>query len=293
MSKTIITSDSTADLDYLFAERNIPVMPLTVLLGEREGLDGVEITPKDIYEYFDKTRTTPKTAAVTPERYYEFFKKYTDEGCEIVHFTISSDMSSCYDNAVQAARQCGGVYVIDSLNLSTGIGLQVLYADDLAKEGLNAKTIAEKVNARRAAVQASFVVDTMSFLYRGGRCSGISAFVASVLKIHPSIFVTGGKMVVGKKYMGTTDKAIMKYVSDTMAAFTHPDKKYFFVTHSSASPQTVEKVKEAVRAVYPDANIIETVAALPSRRTAVKARWAYCTITTRNDIFRADYHGSL
>ena len=260
MSKTIITSDSTADLDYLFAERNIPVMPLTVLLGEREGLDGVEITPKDIYEYFDKTRTTPKTAAVTPERYYEFFKKYTDEGCEIVHFTISSDMSSCYDNAVQAARQCGGVYVIDSLNLSTGIGLQVLYADDLAKEGLNAKTIAEKVNARRAAVQASFVVDTMSFLYRGGRCSGRSAFVASVLKIHPSIFVTGGKMVVGKKYMGTTDKAIMKYVSDTMAAFTHPDKKYFFVTHSSASPQTVEKVKEAVRAVYPDANIIETVA---------------------------------
>ena len=116
------------------------------------------------------------------------------------------------------------------------------------------------MNARRAAVQASFVVDTMSFLYRGGRCSGISAFVASVLKIHPSIFVTGGKMVVGKKYMGTTDKAIMKYVSDTMAAFTHPDKKYFFVTHSSASPQTVEKVKEAVRAVYPDANIIETVA---------------------------------
>lgn len=259
MSKVKITSDSISDLDYLFAERDIACLPIPILLGDREGLDG-EITPDDIYAFFDETKSTPKTSAITPEKYYEFFKEQTAGGSEVVHFTISSEMSSCYRNACTAAEQCGGVYVVDSRNLSTGAGLLVLYADDLAKAGESGASIKEKVDARRAAVQASFVVDTMTFLHKGGRCSGIAAFVASVLRIKPSIIVSDGKMVVGKKYMGATDKAIIKYVADTLKSYPHPDLKYVFVTHTSARPEVVAKVKEEVLAVYPDANIIETLA---------------------------------
>lgn len=260
MSKVIITSDSTADLDYLFAERKIPVISLGVTLGERSGLDGEDVKPDDIYAYFAETKTTPKTSAVSPERYYEFFKKFTDDGYEIVHFTISADMSACYNGACQAAKELGGIYPIDSMNLSTGIGMQVLYACDLAEQGLSAREIAARVEARRSAVQASFVVDTMDFLYRGGRCGSVAAFFASVLKIKPSIFVKDGKMDVGKKYMGSTSKAILKYVSDTLAAFDNPDPKYVFVTHSSAPADVVAEVKKQLLEKFPDATLYETIA---------------------------------
>ena len=260
MNKVIITSDSTADLDYLFKEKNVPVISLEVLLGDRVGLDGEEITPEDIYEYYAKTKQTPKTSAIAPERYRDFFKKYRDEGYEIVHFTISATMSACYNNACAVAEELGGIYVVDSMNLSTGIGMQVLYALDLKEEGLSAKEIADKVNARRSKVQASFVVDTMSFLHKGGRCSSVTAIFATVLKIHPCIAVKNGTMGVRKKYMGSTSKAIMKYVKDTLATYPNPDKRYFFVTHSSVAPETVKAVKDEILAVHPDVDIIETVA---------------------------------
>ena len=224
MGKVKITSDSISDLGHLFAERGIACLPIPIILGDREGLDG-EITPDDIYAYFNETKTTPKTSAIMPEAYYEFFKAQTADGSELVHFTLSSEMSSCYRNACQAASECGGVYVVDSHNLSTGAGLLVLYADDLASAGENGAAIARMVNARRDAVQASFVVDTMTFLHKGGRCSGIAAFVASVLNIKPSIIVSNGKMVVGKKYMGSTDKAIIKYVADTLKSYSHPNHR--------------------------------------------------------------------
>ena len=259
MSKVKITSDSISDLGALFAERGIARLPIPIILGDREGLDG-DITPDDIYRYFDETKTTPKTSAITPETYYEFFKAQTADGSEVVHFTISSEMSSCYRNACAAAEQCGGVYVVDSRNLSTGAGLLVLYADDLARAGESGAAIKAKAEARRSAVQASFVVDTMTFLYKGGRCSGVAAFAASVLKIKPSIMVTDGKMVVGKKYMGNTDKAIVKYASDTLKSYSHPDLKYVFVTHTSSPPEVVAKVKKEVLDAYPGANIIETIA---------------------------------
>lgn len=259
MSKVKITSDSISDLGQLFEERGIVRLPIPIMLGDCEGLDG-DITPDDIYAYFAETKTTPKTSAITPDAYYEFFKAQTADGSEVVHFTISSEMSSCYRNACKAADECGGVYVVDSRNLSTGAGLLVLYADDLAKKGVSGAEIKARTEARRSAVQASFVVDTMTFLYRGGRCSGIAAFVASVLKIKPSIIVSDGKMIVGKKYMGSTDKAIVKYVADTLEKYPHPDLKYVFITHTSARPEVVAKVREEVLAVYPSANIIETIA---------------------------------
>ena len=259
MSNVKVSSDSISDLGSLYEERGIARLPIPIVLGDRTGLDG-DITPSDIYDFFDRTKTTPKTSAITPEEYYNFFSAQTEDGSELVHFTISSEMSSCYRNAVAAAERCKGVYVVDSRNLSTGAGLLVLYADDLAKAGLSGAEIKAKADARSGAVQASFVVDTMTFLYRGGRCSGVAAFIASVLKIKPCIAVTGGKMEVCQKYRGSTDKAIVKYVADTLRSYPDPDLKYVFVTHTSARPEVVETVKREVLAVFPSANIIETIA---------------------------------
>ena len=259
MSNVKVSSDSISDLGNLYEERGIARLPIPIVLGDRTGLDG-DITPSDIYDFFDRTNTTPKTSAITPEEYYNFFSAQTEDGSELVHFTISSEMSSCYRNAVAAAERCKGVYVVDSRNLSTGAGLLVLYADDLAKAGLTGAEIKAKADARSGAVQASFVVDTMTFLYRGGRCSGVAAFIASVLKIKPCIAVTGGKMEVCQKYRGSTDKAIVKYVADTLRSYPDPDLKYVFVTHTSARPEVVETVKREVLAAFPSANIIETIA---------------------------------
>ena len=259
MSNVKVSSDSISDLGNLYEERGIARLPIPIVLGDRTGLDG-DITPSDIYDFFGRTKTTPKTSAITPEEYYNFFSAQTEDGSELVHFTISSEMSSCYRNAVAAAERCKGVYVVDSRNLSTGAGLLVLYADDLAKAGLSGAEIKAKADARSGAVQASFVVDTMTFLYRGGRCSGVAAFIASVLKIKPCIAVMGGKMEVCQKYRGSTDKAIVKYVADTLRSYPDPDLKYVFVTHTSARPEVVETVKREVLAVFPSANIIETIA---------------------------------
>lgn len=259
MSNVKVSSDSISDLGNLYEERGIARLPIPIVLGDRTGPDG-DITPSDIYDFFDRTKTTPKTSAITPEEYYNFFSAQTEDGSELVHFTISSEMSSCYRNAVAAAERCKGVYVVDSRNLSTGAGLLVLYADDLAKAGLSGAEIKAKADARSGAVQASFVVDTMTFLYRGGRCSGVAAFIASVLKIKPCIAVTNGKMEVCQKYRGSTDKAIVKYVADTLRSYPDPDLKYVFVTHTSARPEVVETVKREVLAVFPSANIIETIA---------------------------------
>ena len=259
MSNVKVSSDSISDLGNLYEERGIARLPIPIVLGDRTGLDG-DITPSDIYDFFDRTKTTPKTSAITPEEYYNFFSAQTEDGSELVHFTISSEMSSCYRNAVAAAERCKGVYVVDSRNLSTGAGLLVLYADDLAKAGLSGAEIKARADARSGAVQASFVVDTMTFLYRGGRCSGVAAFIASVLKIKPCIAVTGGKMEVCQKYRGSTDKAIVKYVADTLRSYPDPDLKYVFVTHTSARPEVVETVKREVLAAFPSANIIETIA---------------------------------
>lgn len=259
MSNVKVSSDSISDLGNLYEERGIARLPIPIVLGDRTGLDG-DITPSDIYDFFDRTKTTPKTSAITPEEYYNFFSAQTEDGSELVHFTISSEMSSCYRNAVAAAERCKGVYVVDSRNLSTGAGLLVLYADDLAKAGLSGAEIKARADARSGAVQASFVVDTMTFLYRGGRCSGVAAFIASVLKIKPCIAVKDGKMEVCQKYRGSTDKAIVKYVADTLRSYPDPDLKYVFVTHTSARPEVVETVKREVLAVFPSANIIETIA---------------------------------
>ena len=202
MKGITIGCDGAADLGDIAGKRGIVTEPLTVILGDRSGADGSEITPADIFAYYDETKKTPKTAAVSPERYAALFESMTRDGGEAVYICAAQTKSSCYDNAVMAAKDYPGVYVVDSQSLSAGIGLLALYADDLRQTGkYTAAEIAEKVTARRGAINLSLIVDNMTFLHKGGRCSGVAAFIASVLRIHISLKMHGGgQLDVRKKY---------------------------------------------------------------------------------------------
>ena len=254
-----ITADSTADLEELFKKENIAVMPLVITLGEKDYLDGETVNPKDIFEFYEREHALPKTAARSVEDYVKFFEELTAQGDEVVHYTISQTMSSSYNNALIAAAEVGGVYVVDSMSLSTGIGLLVLKGCDLAKKGRSAKEIFEICTSLTPYVQASFVVDTMEYLYKGGRCSGVAKFFAGALKIKPTILLKDGKMVVGQKYMGSFSKNIVKYVEATLSRCNTPDFRRIFITHTYSSAEDVAAVRAKIQEIFPQfEEIIET-----------------------------------
>jgi DegV family protein with EDD domain len=197
--QVIIASDSTCDLSAELIDRyQIKILPLGVSLGDKQYRDGVDINPDMIYENYEATGMLPKTAAINIAEFDEFFAHETQAGNEIVLFTISSDMSSTFNNARLAAQEYEGIYPINTQNLSTGGGLLVIAAAEMAAEGKSAKEIAEACNSLRECVDASFVIDNLEFLHKGGRCSAIAAFGANLLQLKPCVMVQNGKMVVGK-----------------------------------------------------------------------------------------------
>lgn len=246
--KVKITADSTIDLtEELIKKYDIAVLPLVVNLGDDSLYDGVNVFPDDIYKYVDETGNLPKTGARSPEDYKEFFKPFLDDGYEIVHIGIGSGFSCCYQNITIANQELTGVYPVDSESLSTGSGLLVLYACDLAKTGkYSAKEIAEKVASRVNNVQASFVIEKLKFLYKGGRCSMLSMLGANLLKIKPSIQVVEGKNVVGRKYFGNMVNCVKKYAEDTLEKYNNPDHTRVFITYSTATPEMIETAKEVL-----------------------------------------------
>lgn len=260
MEKIKITCDSSADLNSLFEENGVGVIPLFVNLGEEEFFDGVTVTPDDIYKFVDEKGILPKTAARSPEDLKDFFKQYTDEGYTVIHISISTKLSMVCHNARMAAQELPNVYVVDGKSLSTGTGLLVLSAVDMVKQGLSATEIVEKLEKRADHVQASFVVNTMDYLHKGGRCSGVAAFAASVLKIKPALLLENGAISVYKKYMSPTVKrAIKKYLADVFEQFNTPSKERVFVTHTAIDSEVVDMVKEVLKEKGFD-QILETVA---------------------------------
>ena len=260
MEKIKITCDSSADLNSLFEENGVGVIPLFVNLGEEEYLDGVTVTPDDIYKFVDEKGVLPKTAARSPEDLKEFFKQYTDEGYTVIHISLSNKLSMICQNARMAARELQNVYVVDGKSLSTGTGLLVLSAVDMVKQGLSAKEICEKLEKRTESVQASFVVNTMDYLHKGGRCSGVAAFTATALKIKPALLVENGSISVYKKYMSRTGaRAIRKYLEDVFEQFNTPNKERIFITHTEIESEVVDSVREAL-VERGFENILETVA---------------------------------
>ena len=257
-----IISDSTCDLSKdLLEEYDIAITPLTVTLGERSGHDGIDITPEDIYEYVGKTGQLPKSSAVSVGEYEDIFRDWRGKGFEIVHFNISAKFSVSHQNACTAAENIGGVYVVDSENLSTGQGLVVLRAAELAKEGKTAAEIAEECRDLTKHIEASFVIDTTDYLRKGGRCSALSSLSASLLHIKPCLEVRNGAMNPGKKYHHSIKHAIRAYVEDRLKNRSDIEQKRIFITHTRIDPDIVEEVKTTIREHCPEMEeIIETTA---------------------------------
>ena len=243
-----IIADSTCDLSPELIERyQIRILPLFVRLDEKEYLDGVDITPDELFSWSDENKKTPSTAAPSPENVLEAYEEELKNADELVVFTISSGMSSSYTNCCLAAGRCSApekVTVIDSANLSTGIGLLVIQAAVMAREGAGADAIREEIEKLRPLVRASFVVDTLVFLHRGGRCSGTAMLIGSVLQLHPRIAVSDGAMSPGKKYRGSMKHFVMNYVKDMESELKTARKERVFITHSGCPDQIVTDVKQ-------------------------------------------------
>lgn len=255
-----VTADSTCDLSpELLAQYGVETLPLYILHDGVEHRDGVDITPDGLYEKVRASGKLGSTAAVNVDDYLAFFSRLR-ESCEtVIHFTISSAMSSCCQNARIAAAEVGGVHVIDSRSLSTGIGLQVLRACELAQKGMAAEEIVAKITAMAGRVDASFIPDKLEYLKMGGRCSAAAALSATLLRIHPCIQVREGVMGVGKKYTGSHENVLMKYVKDRLAKLEEVDLSRVFITHSGMSdPVLVDKVKDAVLAIAPFEEVLVT-----------------------------------
>ena len=243
-----ITADSTCDLSpELLAKYDISLAPLHVLVDDADYLDGVNITPKDIFNYVGVENKTCTTAAINTYEYEQFFEPFTKHYDAIIHINIGSEFSSCHQNARLAAQNFDNIIVIDSKNLSSGSGLLVVEAAELAKKGCSAKEIEARILASIPEIEASFVIDKMDYLKRGGRCSSLEAFGATLLKIKPSIEVANGKMEVGKKYRGQFATSLEKYVKDRLQNRTDIDPARIFITHPDCPDELVEQVKAMIQ----------------------------------------------
>ena len=250
--KILIASDSTSDLNpELIGRYGIKLLPLGVSMGDGQYVDGVDITPDDIYANYEKTGTLPKTSAVNLAAATAFFEQYTNEGYAVVFFTISSQMSSTYQNVHLAASEFENVYVVDTKNLSTGGGLLVVAAAEMAKEGKSAEEIAKACEELVPYVDASFVIDSLEFLHKGGRCSAVAAFGANLLRLKPCIVVKGGKMSVGGKYRGKFGDVLQKYVADRIGDASDIDLSRIFVTHAGCDSTIVDACVARVRELAP------------------------------------------
>ena len=258
-----IIADSTCDLSpELVSRYGITVIPLYVSLGDESFRDGVNITAADVFRYVDGGGALPKTAAVTAADFLDCIAEVRKDapGDEVILITISSEFSSCYQNAVIAAESSEGVYAVDSRNLSTGFGHVVLRAAALAGEGLSAKEITERLAEIIPLVDASFIVNRLDYLRKGGRCSAIAALGANLLKLKPCIAVQDGRMTVVKKYRGSYEKCVEQYVRDRLAEPEKVVPHRIFITHAAASAEAVQTADRTIRSLAPFDAITETTA---------------------------------
>ena len=244
--KIAISSESTCDLSAELLEKfNIHITPYTVILGDEMVTDNADV-PAKIFKFVEETKQLPKTSAVNEIQYKEYFEKLLEDHDAIVHISLSSALTSSTAHAFSVAEKMKNVYVIDSKSLSTGLGLLVIYAKNLADKGTEPEKIKELVEERIPFVQASFVVERLDYLYKGGRCNSLAYFGANLLKIRPQIVVSDGKMKSGKKYRGKMPKVIESYCEDTLAEFNTPDKKLAFLTYTTATEEMIEPAKKAL-----------------------------------------------
>lgn len=255
-----ITADSTCDLPKnLIEENEITIIPLSILLGGKVYTDGVDIRPEDIYKYADETGELPKTSAVTPATYYNVFENLVQQGKKVVHIGFSSGLSSSFQNAVTASQSFDDVYCVDSKNLCTAMGLLVLKACDYRAKGMDAKRIADKINKLVPKVSATFVLDNLEYLHKGGRCSAVTKFGANILGIRPSIAVdtADGTLNVAKKYRGKSEIVYKQYINDRVSEIKRIQPDRVVIANSGGiSPETLAFAKGVIEGKDKFDNII-------------------------------------
>ncbi|MBQ2642856.1 MAG: DegV family protein [Eubacterium sp.] len=259
-----IVSDSTCDLsEELLTKYNVEIIPLFVRMGDDERRDGVDVTIDELYKWSDENNTTPQTAAPSIEDVADVLKKYKEAGDDVIVFTVSASMSSSNQVVKLAADSIDyedHVYAIDSMNLSTGIGLQIIEAAQEIEKGRSFEEVISYIEDLREKVRASFVVDTLTYLHRGGRCSATAALVGSMLKIKPKIVVEDGKMDASKKYRGPLKRVLLQYVDDMKDELLKAKPERVFITHSTCKPEIVDVVREYLENLDYFEEIIETKA---------------------------------
>lgn len=259
MKRVKITCDSTCDLTKeLYEKYDISVIALGVNMGEDSRLDGVNVTPDELYDYVEKTGKLPSTNAISIGSYEDFFKPFVEEGCELVHINLSSELSASHQNAKLAAEEIGGVYVVDSLSLSTGSGHLVLMAAEMAAEGKSAEEIKNALEQAKSKLDVSFVLQLLDYLNKGGRCSTLAMLGANLLKLRPEIVMSEGKLGLARKYRGSAEKSIMDYVKGRLEGVEDVDCKRIFITHSGLSEELLVKVEELVKELHPFEEVIVT-----------------------------------
>lgn len=245
-----IIADSTCDLSVeLLKQYDISILPLHIVLGELEYKDGLEISPDEIYEWSDSKKEAPKTSAASIADTIDLYDKYLKEFDEIVCFSISGQMSTTVNVMRMAVEELDAeerIHIIDSENLSTGGGLLVIEAAIMAENGLSGKEIVEKIGALKPFVRSSFIVDTLTFLHRGGRCSGVAALAGGALKLHPKILVENGAMKPDKKYRGKMSNAILTYAKDLEPQMMNAKPDRVFITHSGCDKEIIQSVYQFV-----------------------------------------------
>lgn len=249
-----ISCDSTADLmnefigTNIYAERNIWVVPLFVRIGDKEYADGVDITMSELLHKCAESKELPKTAAPEVTRLENVFRELTSDGSELVYISISSEFSSSYNNACIVAESVPNVFVVDSKNLSTGVGHVVMEAADLADKGLSGAEIKRILDEQIVPkVETSFVLDGLEYMVKGGRCSAVTALGANLLQLHPSIEVVDGKMKVVKKYRGSWERCLRSYIKDRLCERKNIRFHRAFLTYTETPEEIVNDVEKLIR----------------------------------------------
>ena len=259
MKKIKITCDSTCDLTKELYERyNISVISLGVNMGEDSRLDGVNVTPDDLYAYVAQSGKLPSTNAISIGSYEDFFKPFVDDGYEVVHINLSSDLSASHQNAKLAAAELGNVYVVDSKSLSTGSGHLVILAAELMAADYTAAEIAKALDEMKGKLDVSFVLQTLDYLHKGGRCSSLAMLGANMLKLRPEIVMAEGKLGVGKKYRGSMEKSITDYVKGRLEGVENINLDRIFITQSGVPEEILDKVEALVKQLHPFEEVIRT-----------------------------------
>ena len=262
MSKgVIITADSTCDLSQELLDRYaIHTIPLTILLGEESHYDGLDFTPADMYRRYRADGTLPKTSAPSVQQFLDFFRPFVEDGYEVVHLDISSELSSSYSTACIAAEELCGVYPVDSRMLSTGVGLLVIEAAECRDRGMGGSEIAEHIASLTDKVDTSFVLDTLEFMWKGGRCSGVAALGANLLHLKPGLEMSGGKLGVYKKYRGNIKSVYRQYVAERLQGKSVRPGHVFITNSGEVDEETLSELDELIRSTIPVREIHHTTA---------------------------------